>query len=503
MSKILLAGNIVGETFEMIYIKKKNRTRRISWIFFYLVFFVIVIYIAGYFVNFFSREKINTRLIEFVDVDNSKIFNGIIIRNEKVYKAKKNGFINLVLHTNDYAKKGNIVCLIEDRKANDNLKKELLDINNNIVDMQKKRIDVSIFKNDIKKANDNLKEIINKNMFVFSQMNNTKKINNLLDLIEKNLEVRNQILLSEHHGNIKDMSDKRNNLEKKITGNIFNMIANESGLVSYDIDGLENNFLIDNLESLNFEKINIKSQTKRLNKDEYVNAGDTIFKIIESNNWYIACRVKNQDIKDLKENDVKVIYLNYNNDFMEIEFTVYKILKKNKRESILILKSDKFMHDFVDVRNIKFKLNNDKKHGYKILTESIAKKNLFKIKREFIYKHDYYYVIKKGEENNKIRVKIYDMDENYFYIDSEELKLKDVIVKENNKKDEFIINSLKKIHGIYLANTGIAEFKKINFDGDLNKNFVVLDEKLNPEIKIYDIIVSDIKNISDGQKIVD
>lgn len=487
----------------MIYVKKENRTRSNSWIFFYLVFFVIVVYIAGYLVNFFSRKKINTRLIEFVDVDDSKIFNGIIIRNEKVYKAEKNGFINLVLHDGDYAKKGNIVCLIEDRKANDNLKKELLDVNNNIVDMQKKRIDVSIFKNDIKKANDNLKEIINKNMFVFSQMNNTKKINNVLDLIEKNLEVRNQILLSEHHGSIKNMSDKRNNLEKKITGNIFNMIANESGLVSYDIDGLENNFLIDNLERLNFEKINIKSQTKRLNKDDYVSIGNNIFKIIEANDWYIACCVKGQDIKDLKKNDAKFIYLNYNNDFIEIEFTVYKILKKSKHESILVLKSDKFMHDFVDVRNIKFKLDNDKKHGYKILTKSISHKNLFKIKKNFIYKQDYYYLIKKGNESNKIRVKVYDTDENYFYVDSEELKLNDVIVKENNKKDEFVIKGLKKIHGIYLANSGIAEFKKINFDGDLNKNFVVLDEKLNPEIKIYDIIVSDIKNISDGQKIVD
>ena len=76
------------------------------------------------------------------------------------------------------------------------------------------------------------------------------------------------------------------------------------------------------------------------------------------------------------------------------------------------------MHDFVDMRNIKFKLENNKKHGFKIPLDSIAKKNLFKVKKDFVYKQDFYYVIKKGFENNKIQAKIYDTDENYFYIDT-------------------------------------------------------------------------------------
>ena len=161
------------------------------------------------------------------------------------------------------------------------------------------------------------------------------------------------------------------------------------------------------------------------------------------------------------------------------------------------------MHDFVDVRNIKFKLEDNKKHGYKILNKSIVAKNLFKIKKEFVYKDEFYYVIKKTGENNKVKVKIYDEDENYFYVESDEVKIKDVLVKENDKKDKFMINDVKKIRGVYLANNGIAEFKKINFDGDLKNDFVVLDEKLNPEIKIYDMIVLNAENIIDGEKIMD
>ena len=400
-------------------------------------------------------------------------------------------------------KKNSLVCVIEDKKANDDLMDELSQVNNNIIDVQKKRIDMSIFKNDIKKANDNLKDIVDKNMFVLSQAKNNKKINGVLDLIEKNLEIRNQILLTENRGEIKEMDDEKNELEKKIKNNICNLNSEDAGLVSYFIDGLENNFLLDKLDSLTFENINIKAQAKEINNNSFVNAGENIFKVVEDNNWYIACRVKNKYIKDLKESDWKIIYLKQDNNFVEVEFMIYKILAKNKSESILILKSDKFMHDFVDVRNIKFKLEDSKKHGYKILNKSIATKNLFKIKKEFIYKDESYYVIKKAGENNKVKVKIYDEDENYFYVESDEVKIKDVLVKENDKKDKFVINDVKKIRGVYLANNGIAEFKKINFDGDLKNDFVVLDEKLNPEIKIYDMIVLNAENIIDGEKIMD
>ena len=452
----------------MIYVKKKRKRKITDRIFFYLVFFVIIIYMIGYCTRFFSRKKIDTTLVKFIDFDKSKIFDGIIIRNEKVYKAKKNGLIYFVLHNNDYAKKNSLVCVIED-----------------------------------KKANDNLKDIVDKNMFVLSQAKNNKKINGVLDLIEKNLEIRNQILLTENRGEIKEMDDEKNELEKKIKNNICNLNSEEAGLVSYFIDGLENNFLLDKLDILTFENINIKAQAKEINNNSFVNAGENIFKIIEDNNWYIACRIKNKYIKDLKESDWKIIYLKQDNNFVEVEFMIYKILAKNKSESILILKSDKFMHEFVDVRNIKFKLEDNKKHGYKILNKSIVAKNLFKIKKEFVYKDEFYYVIKKAGENNKVKVKIYDEDENYFYVESDEVKIKDVLVKENDKKDEFVINDVKKIRGVYLANNGIAEFKKINFDGDLKNDFVVLDEKLNPEIKIYDMIVLNAENIIDGEKIMD
>ena len=442
----------------MIYVKKKRKRKIMDRIFFYLIFFVIIVYMIGYCTRFFSRKKIDTMLVKFIDFDKSKIFDGIIIRNEKVYKAKKNGLIYFVLHNNDYAKKNSLVCVIEDKKANDNLMDEL---------------------------------------------SQDKKINSVLDLIEKNLEIRNQILLTENRGEIKEMDDEKNELEKKIKNNICNLNSEEAGLVSYFIDGLENNFLLDKLDILTFENINIKAQAKEINNNSFVNAGDNVFKIIEDNNWYIACRIKNKYIKDLKENDWKIIYLKQDNNFVEVEFMVYKILAKNKSESILILKSDKFMHDFVDVRNIKFKLEDNKKHGYKILNKSIVAKNLFKIKKEFVYKDEFFYVMKKTGENNKVKVKIYDEDENYFYVESDGLKIRNVLVKENGKKDKFVINDVKKTRGVYLANNGIAEFKKINFDGDLKNDFVVLDEKLNPEIKIYDMIVLNAENIIDGEKIMD
>ena len=509
----------------MIYVKRKrqNKKKAADRIFFYMVFFVIIIYILGYFICFFMQKKTNTSIIEYADLDDSKIINGIIIRNEKVYRSEKSGVLSLILHNNEIAKKDSIVCVIQDKNSAKQLEDELIKINNDIISMQKKRLDISLFKNDIESANNQIKKIMDENINILNilshENNDLAKTNNLIESIKKNVELRNQILLTENHGNIKDMDTKRNLIEQKLKDSVYNIAINKSGLVSYLIDGLENNFLVDKLDELNFEKINIKSRVSEHAQKSYVNKNDIVFKIIESNDWYIACRVKNKDIKNLKENNIKLIYVMQDNKFIPMEFCVYKIIAKNKNESLLILKNNKFVQDFVSTRNIKFKLEDNSVHGLKIPLSAITKKNLFRVPNEFIIKKDDYDIVIKAD-NNKIKVKVYDydQDENYCYIELAELNkenklnLKDIIICENksqnknqDNKKTFSLNQTKKIYGVYLANTGIAEFKKINFDFDFDykTDFIILDDKLNQSIKVYDKIITEAKNIIDGQKIIE
>ncbi len=477
----------------MIYIKKKSAKKMSGRNFFYIVFFVIIIYVFGYFLSFFTQKKINTTLVEYAQSDNSQIINGIIIKDEKIYTATKAGLVTPNLHDNEVAKKNSTVCTIQDKTSIDKLENELSQINNDIFAMQKKRSEISLFRDDIKNANMQIEKIIDENIYLCSQ-NDIDKINNFLASLQNNIDLRNQILLTENHGNVKEMSEKKSDIEQKIKKNISNIIANQSGIVSYFTDGLENNFSVKKINDLTFEQLNIKSQSRKFNN--IVNKNDAIFKIIESNDWYIVARVKNKDIEDIEENSSKIIYVEQKNTYVPIEFTVQKILRKNKNESLLILKTDRFVQNFLDIRNIKFKLKDASRRGFKTPISAIVKKNLFKIPPEFVNKN---HTVTK--QNVEAPIKIYDSDENYFYAESQDLKSGDII---NVGEKTFKLNQFKKIRGVYIANTGITEFKKINYPDDLPATgFIIIEPKLNPTIKIYDRIITNTENVSNNQKIIE
>lgn len=103
--------------------------------------------------------------------------------------------------------KNSIVCTIQDKTSVDKLENELSQINNDIFAMQKKRSEISLFRDDIKNANLQIEKIVDENIYLCSQ-NDIDKINNFLSSLQNNIDLRNQILLTENHGNVKEMSEK-------------------------------------------------------------------------------------------------------------------------------------------------------------------------------------------------------------------------------------------------------------------------------------------------------
>lgn len=483
----------------MKYVKKKTPKKSIARKFFYMVFFLIMIYIFGYCVSFFTQKKINSTLIEYANSDNPQMFSGVIVRNEKIYTSQKSGAISLNLHNFDIAKKNCVVCTIKDKESVEKLEDDLSKINNDILDMQKNRIDISLFQNDIKNANNQIEKIVDENIYVCSQ-NNFDKINSFADAIKKNLDLRNQILLTENRGDVKEMDEKKSQIEQKIKKNIESISATQTGIVSYFIDGLEKTYTLNKLNNLTSQQTNIKSQSIETIDNSYVEASQPIFKIIESNEWYIVSYVKNKDIENIKENDSKTIFIENENNFTPIDVYIEKIIAKNKTESCLVMKCTKFVQDYLQNRNIKFKLDDTKLQGFKIPVCSIDKKNLFKIPVQFVLKDNNEHTVTK-KNNEKVKVKIYDSDENYYYVESNGLKSKDIIISSD---ESYEISQMKKIYGIYIANTGIAEFKKINYADEILENgFIIIDPKLNPSIKISDRIITNVKDVNDEQKIIE
>jgi hypothetical protein len=163
------------------------------------------------------------------------------------------------------------------------------------------------------------------------------------------------------------------------------------------------------------------------------------------------------------------------------------------------------MHEFLDSRKINFRFNNKNFKGYKILKSCIDKKILYKVPEEFINKKNMS-VLKKLDDNKnlEIDIKILDSDQNFYYIEPKK-NISDLEL--NNKLINILDNKLyelrdsKKIYGVYIYNSGVAEFKKINLDFDLidqdldlsldknNKSYIILNKSLNLKLRACDKIL--------------
>ncbi|MDR1150489.1 MAG: hypothetical protein LBJ93_02585 [Clostridiales bacterium] len=460
------------------YIKiQENKKKEISFfrIAFLLIFLISITYLSSNLAKLFSNKKVKVKIIEFVEYETFETYNGIIVRDEKIYQSNKSGFLVKKINNLDVVKNNSIVCYIKDRKD--------LNYRNKIL----------INKND--KENENLIDLSINNF----KNNDIELANNFMDIFKYEIDIDSSV----------EKSEEKNNK------NLDAIFARESGIIVYDTDGYEN--IID-LKNINgeFSFYNLKNKKNMIDESElrnkdFIEKDRDAFKIIRSNVWYVLSYINNNDsVFDLNKNDETNIWIEKKNNFVKLNCSIEKIIKKDNNKSILIIKLDKNIQDFIK-RNIKFRLGYKKFYGYKILKSSIETKKTYKIKNDFIDKNKSCVTRINGE---KVDVKILDSNKNFCYVESDDLKINDVLLlnKNNNNNKEnsikFSVENTKKIYGIYIANTGIAEFIRLNFGSNdifyfKDKNFIIINTKLNNKIKIYDSVVVDHNKVKSGDKIID
>ena len=130
------------------------------------------------------------------------------------------------------------VCSIKDQAAVASMESDLEKIDNDIMDVQDKRDDISIYSDDINKDNQQIKKIVDDSAINFATLN-LEDVYELKTNIEKELSERNQLLLSENQGALTDLVTKRKAQEEKLNQSISKVSTNESGIVSYDVIGDE------------------------------------------------------------------------------------------------------------------------------------------------------------------------------------------------------------------------------------------------------------------------
>lgn len=474
--------------------RKKRNTHILSKIFTTSIFIMVILYFGIYIYKSLNKKPVDYQVLGYGTIENQKTAKGIIIRDETVYKASKDGILNFYKTEYEKVKKGQEIVAIKDQEAIKNTEQELEEINKKILEMQETRGELSLFSEDIKRVEGQIQSILDQGIYKLSE-NNFSSTYELKDALQKKIDIKSQMLLSENGGSIEDLANQRNIKEKKINSNTQVITNSEGGILSYYTDGLEDTFSIDKIEQLTKEQTKMEADklSEIGNYRVQVLENEPVFKIVTSNVFYIASYIKTAYIENWKEGQFKNIYIKKSGKYFPLEVNISKIVLEDK-ESYVLMKSTKNIIDFIEDRGIVFEINKPKE-GFKININAIAEENLIKVPIAYILEDT---IIKKGEKGNvNISIETAGIDETgefaYIPIKLGILNIGDTVIN-NDLKQEYVLKDLFTTKGIYVINTGIYTFKRISLENSIqNDNFIILDPSVNSNIKIYDRFVPDAK----------
>ncbi len=484
--------------------KGKARRNRMAFPIFVTLFVLCFIYIIGCTYNFLTKKMVNYDVLSYGTIDTPKSAQGIIIRNEKVYNTNAAGVITYDVADNERVKKDTVVCSIKDEATVARMEAALDDINEDIMQLQTEREDISIYSDDVIKSNNEIKNIIDNSAMDYASMN-IGKVYELKSNIQKQLDTRNQLLLSESKGALGDLVSQKNEQEELLNSNISKIAVDESGIVSYYIDGMEDKLNTDTMLTLSKSDTTASVSPENSFKTS-VRSGTPAFRLVTSNVWYIAAYIDSSYISEWEKGDTNhTIYAKDSSGKKHtLDCTVDDISGDAKsKEKYVILRITKDMPDFIDMRNITFDIENTDR-GFKIPNSAIAEETLLRIPADYIDDASNVYKV-TGETVTAVPVTVSgtneETKESYIPVQLGVINVGDTI-KKPASDDTFAIADVLNTKGIYVVNTGIAEFRTINMTNSISNNtHTILDPSVNTNIYVYDRILTDIKNVQKEDKV--
>ena len=427
----------------------------------FAILIIILLYISINFVKIFNKKGISIYEVtsgEIVSVDRHR---GLIYREEFAETCNTDGYINFFVANAGRVKRGAFVYSISDKESTFHR----FELNGN---------DKNVIKQSIKM---NANNITNYN---FSNIYRAK------ENIDKQIDEINIVKQLETMDIEKELSAREKGY------------ARYAGIVSFIIDGYENNDESLFNESLIKDYDNVKVVAQR----KGVNAGDKVYKIITNPEFSIVF-------------DSEYNYDNYENNEVSVKFLYENVSARGHIESFISndgkkhfkIKISMYPERFIDKRVVDFEIENRKITGLKIPIKSIVSKNCFKIPKTMLTKdietdENIFYKLGVSGEKVKVSCNISKEDSDFYYISIDDalskLRYGEVLV--NRYNDTYSLSEVVKLEGVYNVNKGYAVFKNVEVVDRTNEYAIVKSRSLNG-IALYDHIALNAATINEGDLI--
>ena len=440
-----------------------------------------------------------------------KTLNGSVIRDGKVFKSPISGQPVFAYSDNERVKKDASVCVIKKDDTADALEEKIQEIDKDILEKQMQREDLSVFKGDIDRIETDISNTIDTYIYKLSD-GGMSEVYSMKNRVNSQITMRNNIWLTENNKSVSQLNEERKGYQSQLADSIANIRSDVSGVVSFAIDGMEESLPYDDPKNVTEEQTKAKVTVNHISKSQNVDAETPIFKIVESNIWYVTAYIPKDVASNWEVGDRKVMLTTTSDENVKINVRVDSMEQLDKNTKV-VFKSNESIEKVIDVRNIEFTIEDEVFEGIKVPNKAIVEKTLLKIPAECVRESngDRGVLKSDGDETKFVSLIISkeeeaNLEENtgafvYVLQDFETLRIGDTILKGTGENAEkYTISEVETDKGVYVVNSSVADFKIIEVIAS-NSEYSIVKAGSTYGLKVYDNIVSDAKNIQESDSI--
>ena len=314
---------------------------------------------------------------------------------------------------------------------------------------------------------------------------------------------RNEIWLTENVESLSQLTEEKNSYEKQLQQSQSALTASTAGVLCLSYDGLEETYHPDMASEVTKKEIG-NAKTQYISKAKGVKKEDPLFKIVESNRWCIVVYLPNTETAAWKVATNKALHVLTEEETMRIVAEI-ESMEVGEKETKVVFSTYQHMEEFMESRTVSFSLEGAVAEGLKIPNDAIVEKSLIGIPRTCLTESmgNDGVLLLNGEKTQFVDLSIVTSDEEYIYIEQlgAPVRVGDMILQGTGENaGQYTISQLKPHAGVYVANSSVANFVVIEIL-EQNQEYAIVKTGNITGLQPFDTIVSDAKNISEGDSI--
>lgn len=442
-----------------------------------VIFFVLVFYLSVRILISLGHVKLSVYEVQNSYIDTNIHATALIVREETLVNAVRSGYVSYYVRDGEKIGKNKTVYTVDETGS---IYTKLKDNDDISLSMSKEgltevRTRISNFENYFDYSN-------------FSELYNFR-----YDIENTVLELTNEALIDQLTS-LDSESDALSTYQK--------VSSSESGIITYYQDGYEA-FDIHNFNASDVDKSTYKKQT--LKTGEIINAGDPVYKLVTSENWYLVAPITPEEAAILQ--DQTEVRINIHNSSRDIRCP-FELVKQDNTDFI-ILSLNQQMVNYINDRYIDVVIFMEQNSGLKIPNTSITKKTVYQIPKTWFSKGsdttketmlNRKVLDEKGEPSiEQIDPEILKRDDTYYYVNPDSLTPSDVLLNIDTN-ETMMVSSFPtlELDGVYCVNKGITVFRniEIKFQDD---EYTIVSADVPYSIAWYDRIILNQEMVEENQ----